>query len=111
MDSNPHYEILAGERMEPAHGIIHAILAVAFEQRTANLIAAQATPGWLDEVRERLGHPTSPAPPAPEGDEAIDEAAVAVIEDVLQAERVMGPAPRYLAVLLYTRLLREGKLK
>ena len=66
MDSNPHYEILAGERMEPAHGIIHAILAVAFEQRTANLIAAQATPGWLDEVRERLGHPTAATPPTPE---------------------------------------------
>lgn len=37
-----------------------ATVALAFEQRTANLIAAQATPGWLDEVRGRLGHPTPP---------------------------------------------------
>lgn len=38
-----------------------ATLAVAFELRTKNLIAAQATPYWLDDVRARLGNPTAPA--------------------------------------------------
>lgn len=35
-------------------------LAVAFELRTLTLALAQGTPGWLDEVRARLGHPTAP---------------------------------------------------
>ena len=39
---------------------VHAQLAVAFELRTQNLLAAQATPEWLNEVRTRMGHDTFP---------------------------------------------------
>ena len=37
-----------------------AQLAIAFELRTLTLALTQNTPGWLDEVRGRLGHPAVP---------------------------------------------------
>lgn len=61
MKGNPHYKLLGDEAMLPEHGIVHAILAVAFEQRTANILAAQSTPDWLNEARVRMGH--EPFPP------------------------------------------------
>jgi hypothetical protein len=69
LKGNPHYKILADEKMLPEHGIVHAILTLAFEQRTANILAAQATPEWLNEARVRMGHDTFPpaaTPPLPE---------------------------------------------
>lgn len=49
---------------EPAQvyrALTEATLAVAFELRTRNILTAQATPGWLNEARVRMG--AEPFPP------------------------------------------------
>lgn len=61
MKGNPHYDLLRDQGMLPEHAIVHSNLTVAFELRTLTLALAQNTPGWLDEVRGRLGHPTEQA--------------------------------------------------
>lgn len=61
MNGNPHYEIIADQAMLPEHGIVHAILALAFEVRTQTLVSymttndAALTEGIDVEIRERLG--------------------------------------------------------
>lgn len=61
MEGNNHYWA-AQDPAAPSggHALTEAMLAVAHELRTANLIALQSTPGWLDEARARLGNPTAP---------------------------------------------------
>lgn len=56
LPGNPHYED-APKRLDTGDGIIEAVLALAFEQRTANLIALDAGIAGADAVaiRERLG--------------------------------------------------------
>ena len=79
MDGNPHADEAAkvinyyehrnvdSDADVIALGMMNAQLAVAFELRTANILAAQATPEWLNEARARMGaDPFPPAPPEPE---------------------------------------------
>jgi hypothetical protein len=53
-------DILAQQNTMIAAAGVHAQLAVAWELRTRNLLAAQSTPEWLNEARVRLGHETFP---------------------------------------------------
>jgi len=45
-----------------------ATLALVHEQRTANILAAQATPDWLNDARIRMG-----AEPFPPGTRPVDQ--------------------------------------
>lgn len=63
MKGNPHYkEADRGELGEAVFVQAQAVLALAYEQRTANLIAWAALPmekrgegNWGNEIRSRLG--------------------------------------------------------
>jgi hypothetical protein len=107
MSGNPHYKILADEAMLPEHGIVHAILTVAFELRTQNILAAQATPEWLNEARVRMGHETFP----PEPDTPLpnpDKSTSTIVTEVL--ERNLEVFPSDLGHRICGALDREGRL-
>lgn len=64
---NEHHRLAAALMNNDACGndyatmaLIESNLAIAFELRTANLLAAQSTPEWLNEARVRMGHETFP---------------------------------------------------
>lgn len=54
-------EEIAPEPATVYRALAEAQLAVAFELRTANILAAQATPDWLNDARVRMG--AEPFPP------------------------------------------------
>lgn len=63
MPGNPHIDALCGRTLPTIEAQYHALLAAAFEQRTANLIAYVAqnpdalTEGLDVEIRSRIGMP------------------------------------------------------
>jgi hypothetical protein len=63
LKGNPAAEVLASNDFYPDQALVHAVLALAIELRTANILAAQATPDWLNEARKRMGE--EPFPPEP----------------------------------------------
>jgi hypothetical protein len=60
MNGNPHYKNAVYIDRDVQLRQVDALLVIAHELRTANIIALQSTPGWLDDARARLGHPTAP---------------------------------------------------
>lgn len=56
MDGNPHYWAAQDPQADSgAQTLTQAMLAVAFELRTRNMLDAQVTPDWLNEARSRMG--------------------------------------------------------
>lgn len=62
LPGNPHYTLLNNEPLDAGSGFVNAVLALAWEQRTANLIAyLESNPSSLVldgidvTVRARLG--------------------------------------------------------
>jgi hypothetical protein len=62
MPGNPYIRDAEYIDRAPEIRIIDAMMVVAFELRTANILAAQATPDWLNEARKRMGE--QPFPPS-----------------------------------------------
>lgn len=89
MPGNPYIRQmeLAGHNMDPQVGAVYATMALAFEQRTANLLAVTEKmyrPGANDEVKERLGWPEGVGTPTPPPIEHIEAAVVGALHRALQ---------------------------
>jgi hypothetical protein len=91
MPGNPHVDALLGRELPVVEAQYLATLAQAFELRTLTLALSQNTPGWLDEVRARLGYPTAPPAPQPPAPEERDQRCNKPLMDGRNEIRCWGP--------------------
>lgn len=86
MKGNPYIENAEYIDRDPTIRLIDATLALAFEQRTANLIQCAEkvyVPGANDEIRKRLGGVGVPTPsPAEAYEKALEQVSDALRENL-----------------------------